>query len=377
MQVASENPPGTWAWYDWEAAHPDIGAGQEPIRTGTDKNNARQRVLDRITYCKNRWGMTLFYVDSTVWENGDALDTIGFWDTIRAAHPDVLIMPENETYGAYDYTVPYGEFRVGDQSPANAFFPSNHDAQMILSIAQGPQDWYSAARQNIIWQVEARRIVPLYYWADPLGRDRAKDLQGKMPWQPAVAWDPKAMNSAIYSLSGGNLVAAQVSGDNTYNTVRALGPKLAGKWHVEFEMTNIVAAGAHVGFSTDQELLNTWLGTTSASVGVYTSDVWFLGVQLYAYPSGGGHIATSVRVVIEVDLTLANPVMWIAFGASGGYENGNPAAGTGGLNIAAIMNNGAIYPAFNGLRVGNSCTIKPKSSDFVRTPTTGFLPWGS
>ena len=102
---------------------------QFPGRYGYSNNGIQAELLDpaymlnaKLEYAKNRWGCTLFYVDSNADFNefGKANDE-GAYQLISAEvfkkvaqmHPDVLIMPEHENSRYYAYTAPYNECRQG------------------------------------------------------------------------------------------------------------------------------------------------------------------------------------------------------------------------------------------------------------------------
>ncbi len=64
----------------------------------------------RVTYSKNRWGCTLFYVDT----NGGAK---GLYDSVifkrlNEIHPDCLFIPEAQDNSYYAYSAPYDELRT-------------------------------------------------------------------------------------------------------------------------------------------------------------------------------------------------------------------------------------------------------------------------
>lgn len=168
-----EPPPGRHyvasggSWLTWEPAHnvTDLGAGQLNIYTGADATAAQQRLIDRITYCKNTWGMSLFYVDTTVWENGDPLPG-SLWAAIQAAHPDVLIMPENEDgYTYHPYSVPYGELDAGDVGPQ--YFSTNPDAMMLVALDQSVDTAiFNDAKALVMAQYAAKRLLLMAHWGD-------------------------------------------------------------------------------------------------------------------------------------------------------------------------------------------------------------------
>src|SRR4029077_13185595 len=67
----------------------------EPVHQAAEDAHAVQILRERIAYAKNRWGCTLFYVDSTATAYG-ALNPDVF-KAVAEAYPDVLLIPENES----------------------------------------------------------------------------------------------------------------------------------------------------------------------------------------------------------------------------------------------------------------------------------------
>lgn len=86
-------------------------------------NEDSYSVLDRkVTYAKNRWGCTLFYVDSNVGDElGKVDNTVGagqptpvsVFQRLSAKHPDCLFIPEWQTDEYYKYTAPFNDLNYG------------------------------------------------------------------------------------------------------------------------------------------------------------------------------------------------------------------------------------------------------------------------
>lgn len=70
-----------------------------------------QNLIDKIAYAKNRWGVSIFYIDS----NGDKNSPVNTTCMARvaAAHPDVLLIPEMHTVGYHAFCAPYGSVADG------------------------------------------------------------------------------------------------------------------------------------------------------------------------------------------------------------------------------------------------------------------------
>ncbi|MBV8900852.1 MAG: hypothetical protein JOY92_12170 [Verrucomicrobia bacterium] len=82
----------------------------------------------RITYAQQRWGCTLFYLDTNGGVNG--VYDVSIFQQLQEKHPDVLLIPE-EKYDAYfAYTAPYYELRPMDGNPGTVATPA--DAVAII-----------------------------------------------------------------------------------------------------------------------------------------------------------------------------------------------------------------------------------------------------
>src|SRR5438094_2752108 len=68
----------------------------KPVQGAANNQQAAQVLKDKLAYAKERWGCTLFYIDSTVVVTVESLDSEVF-KTVANAYPDVLLIPENET----------------------------------------------------------------------------------------------------------------------------------------------------------------------------------------------------------------------------------------------------------------------------------------
>jgi len=79
-----------------------------PWHQAADDEHAAQVLRERIAYAKQRWGCTLFYVDSTAtaygWLNPDV------FKAVADAYPDVLLMPENESMRYFAYSAPLNSY---------------------------------------------------------------------------------------------------------------------------------------------------------------------------------------------------------------------------------------------------------------------------
>jgi len=82
--------------------------GGKPVHHAAEDEHAAQILRERIAYAKQRWGCTLFYVDSTAtaytWINPDV------FKAVADAFPDVLLIPENESMRYFAYSAPLNSY---------------------------------------------------------------------------------------------------------------------------------------------------------------------------------------------------------------------------------------------------------------------------
>jgi hypothetical protein len=83
----------------------------KPVHQDTDDDHATEVLLERIGYAKQRWGCTLFYVDSTTTAViGGRSYYPDVFKAVADAHPDVLLIPENESMRYFAYSAPLNSY---------------------------------------------------------------------------------------------------------------------------------------------------------------------------------------------------------------------------------------------------------------------------
>jgi hypothetical protein len=80
----------------------------KPVHQAVEDEKAVQILRERIAYAKQRWGCTLFYVDSTATVSG-ALNPDVF-KAVADAYPDVLLIPEHESMRYFAYSAPLNSY---------------------------------------------------------------------------------------------------------------------------------------------------------------------------------------------------------------------------------------------------------------------------
>ena len=91
-----------------------------------------------MRYAHDRWGATIFYVDSTVDAAGAPLDASVFQQA-AAALSDSLLIPEESTPKYYAYTAPFRTFLfhgdLGTDTSAYSSYPSAFSANLINDVS--------------------------------------------------------------------------------------------------------------------------------------------------------------------------------------------------------------------------------------------------
>jgi hypothetical protein len=81
---------------------------RRPVHQETDDERATQFLRERIGYAKERWGCTLFYVDSTATAGRSYYPDV--FKAVAQAYPDVLLIPENESMRYFAYSAPLNSY---------------------------------------------------------------------------------------------------------------------------------------------------------------------------------------------------------------------------------------------------------------------------
>jgi len=80
----------------------------KPTHQAAEDEHAAQILRERIAYAKQRWGCTLFYVDSTATLYGSLNPDV--FKAVADAYPDVLLIPENESMRYFAYSAPLNSY---------------------------------------------------------------------------------------------------------------------------------------------------------------------------------------------------------------------------------------------------------------------------
>jgi hypothetical protein len=131
-------------------------------------------LLEKIEYANSRWGCTLFYLDSTYDEAG-ALSADVF-RTIMQRFPDVLLIPENETFRDFAYTAPLNSFHhhgvTGTPQTVLDVYPQAFSALLVTTT----EDKMKAGREALIDSVRRGDILIVNAWYGGKHVEFVKDI---------------------------------------------------------------------------------------------------------------------------------------------------------------------------------------------------------
>ncbi|MBM3499422.1 MAG: hypothetical protein FJX74_12210, partial [Armatimonadetes bacterium] len=114
----------------------------------------------KLTHAKQRWGCTLFYVDS----NGDPNVPlpVGVFRELASRHPDVLLIPEHENAAYYACTAPYSDYanlkQLGTPAFVRRIYP---EAFSFLYVGHGDP---AVARRELVEAVRQGDILVVHGW---------------------------------------------------------------------------------------------------------------------------------------------------------------------------------------------------------------------
>jgi hypothetical protein len=177
---------------------------------------------NKARYANTRWGVTLFYVDSTVESNGETLDPAIF-EQLITDFPNFLFIPEESTPRYYAYSAPFYTFIFHTDlgTPASIYnaYPAAFGANLVNDVSAAtlaqyqPQLTQSVVNGDILmghadyWQANDPTLVQIYANAAAEG---PKTL-------PVITWPTPAAITQGTALSAAQLDAsANVAGTFVY-----------------------------------------------------------------------------------------------------------------------------------------------------------------
>lgn len=135
-------------------------------------------LIRKVKYAHDRWGATLFYMDSSVDSNGGALDP-GIIQQVAAAEPDSLLIPEETSPRDYAYSAAFQTFifhrDLGTPADVYNYYPSAFSANLVNDVDPAVLNEYrpeltdSVRKGDILmvhadyWQANNPTVVQMYH----------------------------------------------------------------------------------------------------------------------------------------------------------------------------------------------------------------------
>lgn len=121
----------------------------KPVHQAVDDEQAARILRDKIAYAKQRWGCTLFYVDSTATSGRPFYPDV--FKSVAQAFPDVLLIPENESMRYFAYSAPLNSYQhhkiTSTPVGARLVYPKSFS---VLMAADGDQPEDHTALLNAV-----------------------------------------------------------------------------------------------------------------------------------------------------------------------------------------------------------------------------------
>ena len=288
--------------------------------TQTTVADPTQLLINKVQYANQRWGATLFYIDS----NGDPNFPIGssFFQKVAVQFPNVLLIPEHETTSYFGFGSWYGELRGGfTGTPSNVLdvYPS------AFSVIYLPDGNFSANQTQLQSSVNRGDIMMFRAWyTDPQNQEilTLYPTNGVAPPTPSIA--TPVNNSSVH---GTVTVAATVepgpagvTGVQYFVDGNPLGNSVPAPPFPETLETSALTAGLHqIQARAMDDLGDQGLATSNFFVNPTAGNP--LPAIRFSWPLIGSVV--SGIVPIEVQLTDTYPMSTVQFtldGASLGPE---------------------------------------------------------
>ena len=157
--------------------HFTLGAGGTASQVYLPDAQIVSELVRKMKYAHDRWGATIFYLDSTVEPDGGTLDA-SLLQQAAAALPDSLLIPEESTPKFYAYTAPFQTFLfhgdLGTDPSVYGYYPKAFSANLIndvdpAKLAQATAQLTASVQRGDIlmvhadyWQANNATVMQIY-----------------------------------------------------------------------------------------------------------------------------------------------------------------------------------------------------------------------
>jgi hypothetical protein len=139
--------------------------------TLNDPNEILAMMDAKLQYARQRWGCTLFYIDTNV--TTDNYHDAAIYEELLRRYPDVLIMPEFSKSQYYAATAPYGELDLGKVSTPTSALRIYPQAFGVINPMDGSID---SNRTALVQSVRRGDILLFHGWWNNSKNTKVKDI---------------------------------------------------------------------------------------------------------------------------------------------------------------------------------------------------------
>ena len=276
------------------------------------------QILRKMKFAHDRWGATLFYLDSTVETNGATLDA-SIFQQAAAALPDSLLIPEESTPKFYAYTAPFKTFLfhgdLGTDASIYSFYPHAFSVNLVNDVDAGKLAAARAQLTNAVrsgdvlmvhadyWQANNDAVMQIYADAGSGRTQATTSTPASPPPAPPVAATPAPSVPVQTAVSSGVSITQPANDAVLSGTI-----SVAGQLSVSLDAAGsyLMVDGSEVGTRrvVDGPFVYP-LDTTALANGSHT-------LQLWAHDTGNNTVRSGI-----VRVTVTNAGATAVTGSSG------------------------------------------------------------
>jgi len=144
----------------------------KPVHQAADDEQALEILQKKIAYAKQRWGCTLFYVDSTATAGRSFYPEV--FKAAGEAYPDVLLIPENESMRYFAYSAPlnsYVHHKIASTPVGARLVYPNAFSVLMAADGDQPED-----HDALLDAVRHGDILLFNAWYHNTGAEKVKQL---------------------------------------------------------------------------------------------------------------------------------------------------------------------------------------------------------
>ena len=311
-----------------------------------------QNLITKLKYAHDRWGVTLFYIDSAVDALGGTLPA-SIFQQAAAALPDSLLIPEETTPRHYAYVAPFKSFifhgDLGTDASVYHYYPNAFSVNLINDVAPST---LSAAEAQLTQQVKQGDILMAHvdYW-------QANNPTVVQIYQNAGNWTNPAAPATTATSLGITASASSVSFGSALTLSAAVMPATAsGTVSFLDGATTLGSSALNHGVAS--------LTTTALAAGSHTITATYSGITGYGASTSAPMNITVTALPTTTSLSLSAPFILLGSAESlnvrvaGGTATA-PVTGTvtftdGGVQIGSVtLSNGTGSFTTTALSAGN------------------------